>query len=439
MNTGILHIAPSVTQDYLPILNSKSIATNIAQKPYNAIISTPILEKDDDEETQNTQTTPETTKQYISVLPIRGPIQRNDILNNMNSVAFYGMDYISWTIEDLITDNTCKGIVLDIETGGGYSNAVARLIDAIQRFKATDREVIGSIDMALSAGFHLASFCDKIYANSKSSLLGCIGTIWDTTVMDTKVVKNIKVVASQTPEKGLEWSNAIKGDGRLLQQNIINPTAQHFLDDVSSNRNIKDPSILKGKTLTAEYAIKAGICDGIKPLSQIISELQQGIKQTSAALPKSPSKSPKSQQKMATEFNFFSWLGLKNNQESTPELDGMAMQDYAKLQNQAVQFEAKENSLNAEITGLKSALETEKQARTASDEALATANSKIEELENRLEKQPGAAPRQPVAFNTTEGITNNQEATESLSDFDKSVHDEIMRNRASKSSMHIID
>lgn len=435
MNTGILHIAPSVTQDYLPILSSKSISSAIAQKPYNAILSTPILEKDDDEETENTQTTSESTKQYISVLPIRGPIQRNDILNNMNSVAFYGMDYISWTIEDLITDNTCKGIVLDIETGGGYSNAVARLIDAIQRFKATDREVIGSIDMALSAGFHLASFCDKIYANSKSSLLGCIGTIWDTTVMDTKVVKNIKVVASQTPEKGLEWSNAIKGDGRLLQQNIINPTAQHFLDDVSNNRNIKDLSILKGKTLTAEYAIKAGICDGIKPLSQIISELKQGIKQTSAALPKSP----KSQHKMATEFNFFSWLGLKNSQESTPEMDGLAMQDYAKLQNQAAQFEVKETSLNAEITGLKSALETEKQARTASDEALATANSKIEELELKLDKQPGAAPRQPVAFNTTEGITNNQEATESLSDFDKSVHAEIMRNRALKSSMHIID
>lgn len=439
MNTGILHIAPSVTQDYLPILNSKSIATNIAQKPYNAILSTPI-QNDDDEDTDNTQATPEPTKQYISVLPIRGPIQRNDILNNMNSVAFYGMDYISWTIEELIKDNTCKGIVLDIETGGGYSNAVARLIDAIQRFKATDREVIGSIDMALSAGFHLASFCDKIYANSKSSLLGCIGTIWDTTVMDTKVVKNIKVVASQTPEKGLEWSNAIKGDGRLLQQNIINPTAQHFLDDVSSNRNIKDPRILKGKTLTAEYAIKAGICDGIKPLSQIISELQQGIKQTSAALPKSPSKSPKSQHKMATEFNFFSWLGLKNSQESTPEMDGLAMQDYAKLQNQAVQFEAKENSLNAEINGLKSALETEKQARATSDEALATANTKIEELELKLDKQPGAAPRQPVAANTTEGITNNnQEATENLSDFDKSVHAEIMRNRALKSSMHIID
>jgi ClpP class serine protease len=439
MNTGILHIAPSVTQDYLPILSSKSISSAIAQKPYNAILSTPILEKDDDEETENKQTTPETTKQYISVLPIRGPIQRNDILNNMNSIAFYGMDYISWTIEELIKDSTCKGIVIDLETGGGYSNAVARLIDAIQRFKATDREVIGSVDMALSAGFHVASFCNKIYANSKSSLMGCIGTVWDTTVFDSKVVKNIKVVASQTPEKGLEWTNAMKGDGRLLQQNIINPTAQHFLDDVSNNRNIKDLTILKGKTLTAENAIKAGICDGIKPLSQIISELQQGIKQTSAALPKSPSKSPKSQHKMATEFNFFSWLGLKNSQESTPELDGMAMQDYANLKNQAAQFEVKENSLNAEITGLKSALEIEKQARTTSDEALATANAKIEELENRLEKQPGAAPRQPVAFNTTEGISSEQEATESLSDFDKSVHAEIARNRQSKNSMHTID
>jgi len=296
-----------------------------------------------------------------------------------------------------------------MSTGGGYSNAVAAVINSIKEYKKTGRKVYVSVDMACSAGYHIAVWCDGIYANSPSAILGCMGTKWEGyTEVGTKGFgyKRVSVTSDQTPDKNREFDEALKGNARLLKENIMTPIAQHFIDDVKSNRFQVSAIALKGATYAAQKAIKEGMGDGIMSLNELLEFLKKGETPTTNKNTSRNSSTPKNTsfptsnfpKNTMDKFNFFSWFSQKSAGETTPEMDGQAMQDYARLQGIEASFNAEKIGFQSQISGLQSSLD---EANKLKDEALI----EVADLKARLDKTPGAIPTQPVANNTAESTT----------------------------------
>ena len=262
MNTGILDINASVAETYSEVLTGKLLLNCKAVE-----IRSEMFECDDDENCNAVELDEIPPQKNICVIPVRGPIQRDNLLNRNSDVAVWGMDYVARAILNCLADPNCTAIVFEFETGGGYSNAVASVIDAIVQFKSSGRLTYASVDMACSAGYHIASFCDKIYANSRSAIFGCIGTKWETIdyskAFEKSGTKQISIVSDSTPDKGKEFDNAINGNPKLLKEHLINPIGQHFKDDVLKNRPKIDAKMIQGYTLSAQLAIEAGMADGI--------------------------------------------------------------------------------------------------------------------------------------------------------------------------------
>lgn len=370
---------------------------------------------------------PDDMPKKVAVIGINGMIQRNNILNEQgNAISYYGTDYITQYVLHYTKDPSIKAIIIEVNSAGGFSNAVANLIDAIQKFKATGRKVYASVDIACSAGYHLVSFCDYVVANSKASILGCIGTMWTATdyskMYKKSGIEDVTVIADQTPDKGAEYRQAIQGKPQLLKENIINPTAQVFIDDVKANRKINNTSILKGSALTAEKAIQAGLCDAVMPLSDLI-QVAIGDGKVTNTTPNRNTKSSNNQTptKNNMELNIFSLFSKAKAGDATPTEEGQILSELARYQGIESNLNATIATQNTEIGNLRNQLSAETNAKVEAENKVTELANKVAELEGKLENTAGSQAQtavldgnevitQPTPAETVPGLKDEMES-----------------------------
>lgn len=418
MNGGILMVDKAIYPNIIEHLNGTAINHSVAQKfrVTNGRDIT-VLGDADFVNTSTSVNEAESVEQRVVILNINGMIRRENILSaSGQSISYYGTDYITECIRYFVNDKSIKAIILDVNSGGGFSNAVANLIDAITQFRKTGRKVYASVDIACSAGYHLISFCDYIVANSRASLLGCIGTMWSATdyskMHEKAGIREINVVSSQTPNKTAEFTQAMQGNAKLLQQNIIDPTAQVFIDDVLSNRKIKNQNILKGASVIAEKAIEAGLCDAIMPMSQLIELAIKGGTITTTPKNSSQSKSniqPKNQMEKTPTFDFFGIFSRSKAGEATAQEEGQLLSQLANAQNIESNLNMTISNQNTQIGDLQNRLNAETTAKETALTQVSELTNKVTDLESKLDKTIGS-PAQTAVLSGNEIITSAPEA-----------------------------
>ena len=81
--------------------------------------------------------------------------------------------------------------------------------------------------------------------------------------------------ASASTDKNKSWNEALKGNGKLIIEETLDPLNNEFLQAVKNNRlalSVNEEATLKGKTYTAAKAQELGFIDGIKSFDEIVSE-----------------------------------------------------------------------------------------------------------------------------------------------------------------------
>jgi ClpP class serine protease len=423
MNTGIIDINPAVAENYLDILHGKIQLSNKAVDVQSEIIS---LNSDNEKADAIDK-----VLNSIDIVPVRGPVQRGNIFNRNNEIAVWGMDWVSDTITKLANDPKNVALILEFETGGGISNSVTSVIDAIKFYKSKGKKTYASVDMACSAGYHIAVFCDAVYANSRSSVFGCMGTKWEginSSGIDKKIgYIEVTVTSDMTPDKNREFHEALNGKPQLLKERLINPIGQHFVDDVKVNRPGINPEMMKGATVTAEIAIKNGMADGILSIKEIIDgvindNLPAKNSSTPTKTPPTPNLKPRN---TMTNMSLFGWFTSKSAGQTTPEMDEKALKDISELDNLKSSFSLerqgfidKVSSLESKITDLETARSTD--AQTISD------------LTQRLEKTAGTPPQQPAdATGDSQNPVENSNKDTTMDEMDMEFHNELKRVRSS--------
>jgi len=402
MLNGFYDIHPNFSDNYLDVMTGKVALNTKAIEVRSEMF-------DGDETESDEATTPEKILNSIVIIRIEGPIQRNNILNRNAEVAVYGMDWVSYAIAMAANDPKNVALVLEFQTGGGASNAVAPVIEALKNYKALGRKVYASVDVACSAGYHIAVFCDKIYANSRSAIMGCIGTKWegydDSETNKKYGIKEISVFAETSPDKNKEFLEALKGKPELLKSHLVNPMGKHFLDDVVANRPGIDSEIIKGSTVAAELAVQAKMCDGIMSITDII----KGIIKKEMPKTSQDTSTNSFTNKIKTNMSLMEMLGLKSEApdeiQKHPEfiqvksaVDGLSSTvatQLTQIGNQAT-----------EIGNLKSQLDAEKTAKNTVESELAALKLQNDANIAKLEALPGAAPKTAVLNATGELIEN---------------------------------
>ena len=174
------------------------------------------------------------------------------------------------------SNDNIKGIVLNIDSGGGSGLGMRLLTETISK---RNKPIVAFVsDMAASAAYGIASGADIIVANSDYARVGSIGTYMNIVSYVEKFKKEginiIEVYASASKDKNKDYYDALKGDTKAVQK-TADTYNEMFLSMIETNRKdklTKDRSVWgTGKMYFAPEALELGLIDNIDSFSNILN------------------------------------------------------------------------------------------------------------------------------------------------------------------------
>ena len=209
-----------------------------------------------DDEYEVMQSSVETDKdspdKSVNIVNLKGLMTRND------GECHYGTRSIAKALRQADKDESIIGHLIVIDSGGGAANSVPDLAEAIE---ALTKPCVAFVDgMMCSAAIYVGSYCDYIIANRNDDRIGCVGTMIQ--IVDYPKSGElpsgqicVRVYADGSEEKNLDYEEALKGNIQMIKDEVLNPLNANFVQAMKTNRNLKDDTLLKGKTYFAKDVV----------------------------------------------------------------------------------------------------------------------------------------------------------------------------------------
>lgn len=248
-------------------------------------------------------------------------------------------------------DAYCKGIVLDIDSGGGQVAGTPEFYDYVREYP---KPVVAYTDgLMCSAAYYIGSAASFIIANKRADHIGSIGTmiyfIDFTGWYEKEGAKVITEYATLSTDKNKDYEELLKGNPEPYIKNQLDPITEDFINDIKKVRSKVNEEVFTGKTYSAANSITMGLVDELGTLQTAIDKVFELAKQSSNQLNTDMSKQLVKVQAV---------LGLDAPLASTPE-NGSYLN--------AEQLDALENGLVA-LEDSNSGLQTQLDAALANTE-----------------------------------------------------------------------
>lgn len=166
-------------------------------------------------------------------------------------------DIAAWLRQGDADSRVLANIVL-IDSGGGAADSVRDLANAITE---CNKPVLAFCDGDMcSAAYYAGAYADHIMANDGRNRVGCIGTMIQLAGYPSKTKFDdgyaiLRVYADGSEDKNSEYEKALEGDFKLIKENVLNPLAEDFRNDVKSRRPSSTDDQRKGRTYYAQDVV----------------------------------------------------------------------------------------------------------------------------------------------------------------------------------------
>lgn len=210
----------------------------------------------------------------VAVYPLK------NVLMKYSTWFTYGTEFLKSVMLENDQNPDVVAHVLDINSPGGEAYFTGVFAGAIRN--DIQKPVIAHINgMCCSAAYYLASGCDEIYCSESTDIVGSIGTMFSMTdvrpMFEKMGIKFHDIYAPQSTEKNQTFIEAKKGNYEGVQEKLLAPFADAFIQSVQQYRpKINDDGhVFKGAEYTAEQAQKIGLIDGIMTLEKVVAYAAQ--------------------------------------------------------------------------------------------------------------------------------------------------------------------
>lgn len=189
--------------------------------------------------------------ELVNIININGPITKN------GGASSYGTKQMSNQMLRADKDNRVKGHIIIPDTGGGASNAIQFMTDAVKQSTKPVVTFIEKGSITGSAGYAIISPSNYIIAERNNVRVGSIGTYIEFGGFPKEAeldngMKYVRIYASKSIEKNLEFEEAINNNNYTPTiENILDPVNEEFLDMVVSNRPNATKKQLRGGMFNA--------------------------------------------------------------------------------------------------------------------------------------------------------------------------------------------
>lgn len=208
----------------------------------------------------------------VLVLPIHGALTKYE------TCTTYGTTDMAVALLEYASKDDIVGVVLDIDSPGGSSNAIMPMVNAINQVKAMGKPIIAHTDFCASAAIWVASQCDAIFMDNALSEIGSIGayaTIFDNSQNLQTGEKIITIYADESSDKNKGIREALEGKYETVKAEL-SELVTDFQTAVKAGRpDLKADAegVMTGAMFRPAKAIKLGLADGMASLQECIENV----------------------------------------------------------------------------------------------------------------------------------------------------------------------
>lgn len=220
----------------------------------------------------------ENNNDYVLVMDLKNPIYKYS-----QECGPQGTKSKINVLERYKNDPYCKGIVLDIDSGGGQVAGTPEFYDYIREYA---KPVVAYTDgLMCSAAYYIGSASDYIVANKRADHIGSIGTMIHfidfTGWYEKEGAKVITEYATKSKDKNNDFEELLKGNPEPYIKNQLDPITEDFINDIKQVRSTVNEEVFTGKTFSAADAMEMGLVDEIGTLQTAIDKVFELSKQSS--------------------------------------------------------------------------------------------------------------------------------------------------------------
>ncbi len=207
---------------------------------------------------------------YIGVIEVHGEIGPSAEESMFAAASGYDHDAAMEFVNEMMEDNTNKGIFLSLDTPGGTVYESDELYLKLMEYKEeTGRPVYAYMhSMAASGGYYIAMAADEIYAN-RNTTTGSIGVImggYEMSELFEKVgIKEIAITSGPNKAMG-SAATPMTEEQIAIYQSIVDEAYGIFVDIVATGRGMDEVTVREiadGRIYTAQQALALNLIDGI--------------------------------------------------------------------------------------------------------------------------------------------------------------------------------
>ena len=172
-------------------------------------------------------------------------------------------------IDESLRNDSIKGVVLLVNSGGGYADYIEEIYVDLLKFKDLNvsKPLVASVIRALSGGYYIAVACDYIYVLN-SSFVGSVGAIGS--------IPPILVPSERVVESGPhKWT----GEPILSGYFTLNRVVNNFISAIEKGRGsrlkISASELRRASIYLGCEAINLGLADAIGGLQDAINKVAE--------------------------------------------------------------------------------------------------------------------------------------------------------------------
>lgn len=220
----------------------------------------------------------------LDIIRIEGEITSTDSSSLFSSGSGYNHKFILNTIDQLIDDDSSKGILVFLNTPGGGVYESDEVYQKLLEYKETGRPVYAYMgQMAASGGYYIASAADKIYCN-RNTLTGSIGVIMGTYIDLSEFLSRYGVTSNtftSGPNKSMGSQYApMTDEQKRIFQSIVDEAYEQFVGVVANGRGMQVGDVKRiadGRVYTAKQALDNNLVDEICTYEEALTRIKEEL------------------------------------------------------------------------------------------------------------------------------------------------------------------
>ncbi|WP_157231185.1 S49 family peptidase [Kiloniella laminariae] len=221
----------------------------------------------------------------IAYIPITGTlVHKSGYLDPVSGMT--GYDGIEVKLRDAMADPSVRGILIDIDSGGGEVSGCFDLCDYIQQIRQEKPIWAVANEQACSAAYAIGASAGYLWT-SRTGIVGSIGVLMiHTDVSKALSSKGFQVTMIHAGSHKVDGNpyEPLPDEVRADVQVELEATRKIFIDTVAAGRGLSPEVILatEAKTFRGDKALGGGLIDGVASFSEVLRDFVFSLEEESS-------------------------------------------------------------------------------------------------------------------------------------------------------------